>query len=131
VLLPAGIVSRIDRAACRIVVNRSRDEICGAPAYNDSPFSNIVYRGEVAAYYGRGGAGYRPPAEGDPPDGPFRYTLVTPSGRVVARHVAEVALQPDDVVDLGGTERCWRVFTVLGGMATVVHEPTPRFADAP
>jgi hypothetical protein len=57
VLIPAGLIDRIDPAEERIFVNRTRDDIKNAPEYTGSPFTEAAYRSELARYYGRGGAG--------------------------------------------------------------------------
>jgi hypothetical protein len=51
VLLPAGIVDRIDTAAEKVFVNRSRDEIKNAPEYDPNQGAIDPYRQEVGAYY--------------------------------------------------------------------------------
>jgi hypothetical protein len=52
VLLPAGIVDRVDTANRKIFVNRSRDEIRNAPEYGEAGASE-TYRAQVGMYYGR------------------------------------------------------------------------------
>ena len=52
VLLPAGIVNRVDTANRKIFVNRSRDEIRNAPEYGEAGASE-TYRAQVGMYYGR------------------------------------------------------------------------------
>ena len=59
VLLPAGVVDRIDTEDEKIFVNRTKDEIKNAPEFDESRFSESNYRDEVGTYYGPGGAGYR------------------------------------------------------------------------
>jgi hypothetical protein len=51
VLLPAGVVDRIDTAAEKIFVNRSRDEIKNAPEYDPDRGAIDPYRREVGSYY--------------------------------------------------------------------------------
>lgn len=52
VMLPAGVVARVDLDAETIYVNRSKDEIKSAPEYE--PGSNRVsnYRDRLGGYYG-------------------------------------------------------------------------------
>jgi hypothetical protein len=51
VLLPAGVIERIDRVDERIVVNRTRDEIKNAPEYDPDTGMTTMYRQELSAYY--------------------------------------------------------------------------------
>ena len=59
VLLPAGVIDRIDSEDEKIYVNRTKDEIENAPEFDESRFRESDYRDEVGTYYGPGGAGYR------------------------------------------------------------------------
>ena len=59
VMLPAGVIDRVDLQEEKVFVNRSKDEIKNAPEYDDALFEDETYRGEVGTYYGPGGAGYR------------------------------------------------------------------------
>jgi hypothetical protein len=52
VLLPAGIVERVDFDDERVFVNRSKDEIENAPEYDEDRVADDAYRGEFAAHYG-------------------------------------------------------------------------------
>jgi hypothetical protein len=51
VLLPAGIVDRIDAADRKVFVNRSRDEIKNAPEYDLDQGPIEPYRRQVGSYY--------------------------------------------------------------------------------
>ncbi|MEU2159081.1 PRC-barrel domain-containing protein [Streptomyces sp. NPDC019396] len=52
VLLPAGTIMRVDRHAKTILVNRTRDEIRHAPAYEPKRHrGDSQYRDNVADYY--------------------------------------------------------------------------------
>ncbi|MFD7615192.1 PRC-barrel domain-containing protein [Streptomyces sp. NPDC059828] len=52
VLLPAGVIMRVDRHEETILVTRTRDEIGHAPAYNpDQHHNDSHYRNRLAAYY--------------------------------------------------------------------------------
>src|ERR687894_547545 len=51
VLLPAGIVDRIDTADEKVFVNRSRDEIKNAPEYDPDQGPIEPYRHQVGSYY--------------------------------------------------------------------------------
>jgi hypothetical protein len=59
VMLPAGVIDRVDLQEEKVFVNRSKDQIKNAPEYDDALFEDETYRGEVGTYYGPGGAGYR------------------------------------------------------------------------
>ena len=52
VLLPAGVVERVDLDEEKVYVNRSKDEIKDAPAYDDARRDNDSYRAEISDYYG-------------------------------------------------------------------------------
>ena len=60
VLLPAGVVDRIDRDDEKVYVHRSKDEIKNAPEFDEDRFDES-YRTELGTYYGQGGRGYREP----------------------------------------------------------------------
>jgi hypothetical protein len=59
VMLPAGVIDRIDAEEEKIWVNRTKDQIKAAPEYDDSMAENADYRGDLGSYYGAGGPGYR------------------------------------------------------------------------
>jgi len=59
VMLPAGVVQRIDEAEKHVHVNRTKDQIKNAPEFDESLTEDESYRGKLGSYYGRGGAGYR------------------------------------------------------------------------
>jgi hypothetical protein len=59
VLLPAGVIDRIDLEDEKVFVHRTKDEIKNAPEFDESMYRDDAYRGEVGTYYGQGGAGYR------------------------------------------------------------------------
>jgi hypothetical protein len=59
VLIPAGIVDRIDESDEKIWVNRTKDQIKNAPEYDDDLFADSGYRDALGSYYGNGGMGYR------------------------------------------------------------------------
>jgi hypothetical protein len=60
VMLPAGIVSRVDVVHERVYVDRTKDQIKNAPD-DDPHFHDDAYRNQLGSYYGRGGAGWREP----------------------------------------------------------------------
>jgi hypothetical protein len=60
VLLPAGVVSRIDRDDEKVYVNRTKDQIKDAPEFDQASYREDDYRERVGSYYGPGGTGYTP-----------------------------------------------------------------------
>ena len=61
VLLPAGVIDRIDTQDETVFVDRTKDEIKNAPEFDESRYTEPAYREEIGGYYGSGGAGYREP----------------------------------------------------------------------
>ncbi len=59
VLIPAGVVDRVDTEDEKVYVNRSKDEIKNAPEFDESRYTESDYRDEIGTYYGPGGVGYR------------------------------------------------------------------------
>jgi hypothetical protein len=59
VMLPAGIIDRVDSANETVFVNRTKDEIKDAPEFDESRYRDEQYREELGGYYGPGGSGYR------------------------------------------------------------------------
>ncbi|CAA9472640.1 MAG: hypothetical protein AVDCRST_MAG65-900 [uncultured Solirubrobacteraceae bacterium] len=51
VVLPAGVLERVDHDADRIYVDRSRDEIKGAPAFDESFYRKPEYHEELKRHY--------------------------------------------------------------------------------
>jgi hypothetical protein len=69
VMLPAGIVDHVDLDEQKVYVNRTKDEIKSAPEFDPARIREETYRGELGAYYGETGAGYRTPrSRPDRPD---------------------------------------------------------------
>jgi hypothetical protein len=58
VLLPAGVIDRIDTTEEKVYVHRTKDEIKDAPEFDEDRFDE-AYRSDVGTYYGHGGRGYR------------------------------------------------------------------------
>jgi hypothetical protein len=52
VLLPAGVIDRIDSLAETVYVKRSKDEIKDAPEFDESRYQDEAYRAELSGYYG-------------------------------------------------------------------------------
>jgi hypothetical protein len=59
VMLPAGVIQRIDDVEEKIFVNRTKDEIKNAPEFDESMVSDTAYRGTLGSYYGPGGKAHR------------------------------------------------------------------------
>jgi hypothetical protein len=54
VLLPAGVIERVDAAEEKIYVNRTKDEIKNAPEFDESTYTDEAYRSQIGGYYGGG-----------------------------------------------------------------------------
>lgn len=52
VLLPAGVIDRIDSADEKIYVSRTKDEIKNAPEFDADRYRDEAYRAELGGYYG-------------------------------------------------------------------------------
>jgi hypothetical protein len=64
VLLPAGVIQRVDLDTETVFVNRTKDQIKNAPEYDEDKHRKDVayrdrYRADLGTYYGPGGAGWR------------------------------------------------------------------------
>lgn len=53
VVLPAGVIDRVDVENEEIFVSRTKDEIKNAPEYDPDREIDEGYRGELGAYYGQ------------------------------------------------------------------------------
>jgi len=51
VLLPAGIVDRVDRGDEKVYVDRTKDEIKNAPEFDEDAYRDEGYRATVGDYY--------------------------------------------------------------------------------
>ena len=52
VMLPAGVVQRIDEEEEKVWVNRTKDQIKNAPEYDEMDTADNGYRQELGSYYG-------------------------------------------------------------------------------
>ncbi len=52
VLLPAGVINRVDTADERVFVSRSKDEIKNAPEFDEDLGFTEEYRSSLGEYYG-------------------------------------------------------------------------------
>jgi hypothetical protein len=59
VMLPAGVISRVDHEDDKVFVNRTKDQIKNAPEFDESFVRDDEYRGRLGSYYGPGGSGYQ------------------------------------------------------------------------
>ena len=59
VMLPAGMVSRVDVDSRRIHVNLTKDDIKNAPEFDESAYGGDAYRDDLAGYYMQRARGYR------------------------------------------------------------------------
>jgi PRC-barrel domain len=55
VMLPAGIVDRVDTREERVYVRRTKDEIKNAPEFDVKRYRDEKYRQELGTYYERNG----------------------------------------------------------------------------
>ena len=51
VLLPAGIIDRVDPDSETVYVNRSKDEIKNAPEFDEASYRDETYRTQVGGHY--------------------------------------------------------------------------------
>ena len=58
VMLPAGVVARINSEDEVVHVNRTKEQIKNAPELVEGTYHEQAYRDELGVYYGRGGRGY-------------------------------------------------------------------------
>ena len=54
VLIPAGVVDRVDDIERTVYVDRTRDDIKNAPEFDKDRYRDEDYRAELGDYYGRG-----------------------------------------------------------------------------
>jgi hypothetical protein len=59
VMLPAGVISRVDHDDEQVFVNRTKEQIKEAPEFDAGLYRDDAYRGQLGSYYGEGGAGWR------------------------------------------------------------------------
>ena len=57
VMLPAGVVERVDHAEGLVFVDRMKDEIKSAPEFDESRYLEPHYLDELGGYYESGAAG--------------------------------------------------------------------------
>lgn len=54
VLLPAGVIDRVDPDSETLYVNRSKDEIKNAPEFDEDNYQDETYRTRIGSHYGQG-----------------------------------------------------------------------------
>jgi hypothetical protein len=54
VMLPAGVIDRVDTESETIFVNLTKDQIKSAPEFDEDRYTDEAYRSELGGYYGRG-----------------------------------------------------------------------------
>jgi hypothetical protein len=59
VMLPAGVISRVDQADEKVYLNRTKEQIKNSPEFDADRYRDDSYRGELGTYYGPGGAGWQ------------------------------------------------------------------------
>ena len=59
VLLPAGVIDRVDTESETVYVNRTKDEIKDSPEFDESTYRDPEYHEEIGGYYGSGAKGDR------------------------------------------------------------------------
>lgn len=52
VLLPAGVIRRIDHDEEKVFVDRTKDQIKNAPEFDEENYKTEDYRSKVGGYYG-------------------------------------------------------------------------------
>jgi hypothetical protein len=53
VLLPAGVIERMDPDTETVYISRTKDEIKNAPEFDEDRYRDDAYMTEVGGYYGR------------------------------------------------------------------------------
>src|SRR6476646_11914896 len=51
VLLPAGVLSRVDTDEEKVYVNRTKDQIKDSPEFDENAYPEDRYHGEIGSYY--------------------------------------------------------------------------------
>ena len=59
VMLPAGVIDRVDLDERKVWVHRTRDEIKDSPELDEAADRDEMYRTDIGTYYGEGGRGWR------------------------------------------------------------------------
>jgi hypothetical protein len=59
VMLPAGVIDRVDLDEEKVYVHRTKDEIKNAPEFEENSYRDAGFLERLGSYYGPGGFGYR------------------------------------------------------------------------
>ena len=59
VMIPAGVVDRVDSEDEKVYVHRTKDQIKDSPKFGETNYADETDRSELGSYYDRGGPGYR------------------------------------------------------------------------
>ena len=59
VMLPAGVISRVDGNDEKVYVNRTKEQIKNSPEFDPDTYQDASYRTQLGAYYDHGGAGWQ------------------------------------------------------------------------
>ena len=59
VMLPAGVINKIDLDTETIFADLTKDEIKNAPEFDEDAYTAEPYRSRLGGYYSQGGAGWR------------------------------------------------------------------------
>ena len=59
VMLPGGVIDRVDYDTETVFVNRTKDQIKDSPEFDEKNYTSEGYRTELGNYYGPHGRGYR------------------------------------------------------------------------
>jgi hypothetical protein len=59
VMLPGGVIDRVDYDTETVFVNRTKDQIKDSPEFDEQNYKTEEYRTELGGYYGPHGRGYR------------------------------------------------------------------------
>ena len=59
VILPAGVIERVDREDECVYVSRTKEQIKNAPELGERTIADDAHRDELSQYYGPGGPGWR------------------------------------------------------------------------
>ena len=51
VMLPAGVIDRVDLGNRHLFVNRTKDEIQHAPEFDETRYTDPAFRNEIGSYY--------------------------------------------------------------------------------
>jgi hypothetical protein len=63
VVIPAGLVERVDRDDEKVYVRRTKDEIRNAPEFDSDRYREADYRDKLGAYYAAGPAQHEEPPD--------------------------------------------------------------------